>query len=144
MVVLLELFSTTITGTTISYGLGGYPTGGTAYATPVATNYGDGGSSGLTQGLGFQGVCILRISTSFITKYNHYLSWDKLLNIQVGDGLSVDPLNGNRITTSWSKDLVNNNIYNNHGGNVGINCYSTGILERLHLGDLGGQKGKFL
>ncbi len=138
-------FSTTITGTTTSYGLGGYATGGTAYATPVATNYGDGGSSGLTRGAGFQGVCIIRISTQFISVFNHFTNWNKLLNIQVGDGLFVDALNNNRISTSWSKNLLTNDIYNNNGGNLGINVYnSTVILEKLHIGDLGGQKGKFL
>lgn len=138
-------FSTTITGTTTSYGLGGYSTGGTAYTTPVATNYGDGGSSGLTRGLGFQGVCIIRISTQFISVFNHFTNWNKLLNIQVGDGLFVDALNNNRISTSWSKNLITNDIYNNNGGNLGINVYnSTVILEKLHIGDLGGQKGKFL
>lgn len=138
-------FETTITGTTTSYGLGGYPTGGTAYATPVATNYGDGGSSGLTQGLAFQGICIIRISTGFISVFNHFTNWNKLLNIQVGDGLFVDALNNNKISTSWSKNLLTNDIYNNNGGNVGINVYNTtSILEKLHIGDLGGQKGKFL
>ena len=138
-------FETTITGTTTSYGLGGYPSGGTAYATPVATNYGDGGSSGLTQGLGFQGVCIIRISTGFISVFNHFTNWNKLLNIQVGDGLFVDALNNNKISTSWSKNLLTNDIYNNNGGNLGVNVYNTtSILEKLHIGDLGGQKGKFL
>lgn len=138
-------FSTTITGTTTNYGLGGYPTGGTAYATPLSTNYGDGGSSGLSRGSGYQGVCIIRISTQFISVFNHFINWNKLLNIQLGDGLSVDPLNDNKISTSWSKNVLTNDIYNNNGGNLGVNVYNTtSILEKLHIGDLGGQKGKFL
>ena len=128
-------FKTTITGTNLYVGQGGTGSTGTATTTTATTNYGDGGNSGTTRGAGFQGVCIIRISTNYITKYNHYLSWDKILNIQVGDGLTVDALNGNRITTSWTKNILDNSLYNNNGGKVGINCSTTtGILEKLHLG----------
>ena len=44
----------------------------------------------------------------------------------------MDALNGNRITTSWTLNILDNSLYDNDGRKVGINCSTTtGILEKL-------------
>lgn len=141
-------FETTITGSSLFVGAGGI--GGTLSSTPtLKINYGDGGDG--NGGLGHQGIVILRFTATYLTKFLEYTNWNKLFNINVGGGLSVNENNNNLLSLAFDNTLTinngnlsvvpgavaqwlpsGNNIYNINTGKVGIGTSQPEQLLHLH------------
>ncbi len=114
-------FNNNITGNFVDYGLGG--TGATASSTPqnppLNTKFGTGGDG--NGGLGRKGALYFRFSDIYITKFLEYINWHKLFNINIGNGLKLDTINNNLLSTYWTLNSTNNYLYNNNsGGRIGI------------------------
>jgi len=108
-------FITTITGSSLSVGLGG--TGATATSIAMnGVNYGDGGSG--NGGLGAPGVIVMRFPTTaskYLTITNNYT---EMSNLQISGNIYTS--NFTIIDNYWTKSTINtSNIYYTQG-NIGI------------------------
>lgn len=112
-------FTTTITGSSISVGLGG--TGATATSTAKnGINYGDGGSG--NGGLGASGIIIMRFPTTASTYLTIANNLIEMSNLQISGNIYTYNSSNNYalIDNYWTKSTINtNNIYYTQG-NIGI------------------------
>lgn len=128
-------FISTIIGSSLQVGKGGKGGVIVPQLDRNGVNYGDGG--GGNGGLGYQGVIILKFSELYITKFLNHTNWQKLFNINVGSGLSIDTINDNLLSSVWTK--TENNIWNNNQANVGIGM--TNPLYKLDVASGSGETG---
>ena len=117
-----------IRGPLTSYERGG--NGATSSPAPVTRpNYGGGGDG--NTGLGFQGILILRFSAFSITDIENVQTCKKKLNINVGNGLTLNSRN-NLISTIWT--INNNDMYNITILTMLDSKRTSLCLEELHIG----------
>jgi len=142
-----------ITGNNLIVGKGGFGNTNDYYYPENKNNYGDGGDG--NGGVGFQGVIIIKLPYEAPqTTFNGYTYWSNINGITTTSpislsglkeiGLSYDntlTLNGNQLSVAsgsgskWTE--LNNHIYNNNSGNVGIGLTNPISLLHLHKIDTG-------